>query len=81
MILSPIINSLSHLTPQKEQYGLSFLTLHSPPDDSSGTGDEEKTTPKTTPTKPKLGAFSLKEEPKALPTGKTTNLCPCFDQN
>ncbi|CAI8025125.1 DNA repair protein XRCC1 [Geodia barretti] len=54
---------------KKEQYGLSFLTLHSPPDDSSGTGDEEKTTPKTTPTKPKLGAFSLKEEPKALPTG------------
>ncbi|XP_064393030.1 DNA repair protein XRCC1-like isoform X2 [Halichondria panicea] len=41
---------------KKEPYGLSFLKLHSPP-------DSEATPPA------KLGAFSLKEETKDLPTG------------
>jgi DNA-repair protein XRCC1 len=50
---------------KKEQYGLSFITLHSPPGDSSSQQEDKK----TTPTKPTLGAFSLKEEPKPLPTG------------
>ena len=81
-----ITSSPSLSWPQKEQYGLSFLTLHSPPDDSpppppppppsAVTGDEER----TTPTQHKLGAFSLKEEPKALPTGNYDVGTPCVLQ-
>ena len=56
---------------QKEKYGLSFITLHSPPSESGEKEEEEK---KATPTKKHLGAFTLKEEPKNLQSG---DLCVC----
>ena len=64
-VLPSLTPSHPHCDPhQKEQYGLSFITLRSPPEDSSSHQEQ-----KTTPTQPTLGAFSLKEEPKTLPTG------------
>lgn len=56
---------------QKEKYGLSFVTLHSPPETDTppakDTPISSSDTPKPVPTK--LGAFSLKEETKEIPSG------------
>ena len=62
---SPLLSRpASH--PQTEKYGLSFIKLHSPPKAS----DEDGGPSATSPAQPiKLGSFSLKDDPKDLPSG------------
>ena len=48
---------------QSEKYGVSFVKLHSPPEESKTAGSDPSRQPG------KLGAFSLKADPKDLPPG------------
>jgi len=54
------------LLNQTEKYGLSFVKLHSPPDSAAESNSSDAVGEKQ---QMKLGVFSLREEPKDLPSG------------
>ena len=60
--------TLTYFTPcllQSEQYGLSFIKFHSPPETGTDSTAEQDSGSSVT----RLGAFALKEERKTLPSG------------